>query len=52
MILDSKEANIEDIIDAVNKLTIESCIEMKKIVWKEQKIFHLFNFEKKLKEYV
>lgn len=47
-----KEANIEDIIDAVNKLTIESCIEMKEDCIERAKDFSLVQFEKKLKEYV
>jgi len=47
-----KEANIEDIIAAINKLTIESCIEMKDDCIERAKDFSLVQFEKKLKEYV
>jgi len=47
-----KEANIEDIIDAINKLTIQSCIEMKDDCMERAKDFSLDQFEKKLKEYV
>lgn len=47
-----KEANIKDIIDAINKLTIEKCIEMKDDCKERAKDFSLIQFEKKLKEYV
>ncbi len=47
-----KEANIQDIIDSVNKLTVESCIEMKDDCIERAKDFSLVQFEKKLKEYV
>lgn len=47
-----KEAYVDDIISAVNKLTIEACIEMKDDCIERAKDFSLDQFEKKLKEYV
>jgi len=47
-----KEAKIQDIIDAVNKLTPEKCLEMKADCIERANDFSLNKFEKKLKEIV
>lgn len=58
-IIDSKtgylinaDLKIEDIVEAVNKLTVEKCLEMKADCKERANDFSLSNFEQKLKEIV
>lgn len=51
-VLINKQANTKDIIDAVNRLTPEQCLEMRADCETRAKDFGLENFEKQLRNYI
>ena len=51
-ILISKEAKVDDLVEAINNLTSEKCLQMRKDCEKRAKEFSLDKFEEKLKKII